>query len=145
MRRREFHRLVRQAFQELPSGVRNALENVDVLVEDWPSDDDLNVAGLATSTAEGPSLSRSPERGEGEAEGKEGRHHLFGLYTGVPLPDRAGGPPPLPDTITLFQRPIESACASREEVVREIRVTLLHEVGHYLGMSEEDLEHLGYG
>ena len=51
----------------------------------------------------------------------------------------------MPDTVTLFQRPIESVCASQEEVVREIRITLVHEVGHYLGMTEEDLDRLGYG
>ena len=118
--RREFRRLVLQALQELPSEVEHALENVAILVEDWPGDEDL------------------------ESTGTEGSYRLFGLYTGVPLPEREGRLSPLPDTITLFQRPIESACASREEMVREIRVTLLHEVGHYLGMGEDDLERLGY-
>ena len=116
----EFQRLVRQAFQELPVQFEHSLENVAILVEDWPTGDDLKEAGM------------------------EG-HDLFGLYTGVPLPEREGGLAPSPDTITLFQRPIESACGSREDVVREIRITLLHEVGHYLGMGEEDLEKLGYG
>ena len=119
--RREFHRLVFRSLQELPPRIRGALENVAVLVEDWPSVDDLEEAGLKK------------------------RRELFGLYTGVPLPDRAGGLPPLPDTITLFQRPIESVCASRDEVGYQLRVTLLHEVGHYLGMSEDDLDQLGYG
>ena len=118
---REFQRLVHQALQELPQRIQDVLENVAILVEDWPSGDDLEMAG------------------------EEDRHHLFGLYTGVPLPEREGGPPPLPDTISVFQHPIESACASHEDVIREVRVTLLHEVGHYLGMSEEDLDRLGYG
>ena len=64
---------------------------------------------------------------------------------GVPLSEREGGPPLLPDTITLFRRPIESGCMAREDVIREIKTTLRHEVGHYLGMSEEELERLGYG
>ena len=119
--RQEFHRLARQAVEELPSEVSRALENVAILVEDWPSDDDLKAAGI------------------------EDRHHLFGLYTGVPLLERGNWQPPLPDTITLFQRPIETGCGSHEQLIGEIRVTLLHEVGHYLGMSEEDLERRGYG
>jgi predicted Zn-dependent protease with MMP-like domain len=118
--RQEFHGLVRQAVHDLPPEIKRALENVAILVEDWPGRYDLEEAGL------------------------QGRHSLFGLYKGIPLPEREGGLPPLPDTITLFRRPIESACAYREEVAREIRVTLLHEVGHYLGMDEDDLERLGY-
>ena len=118
---REFNRAVENAMEELPTRIQDLLDNVAILVEDWPGHDDLDVA---------------------DAEGHEA---LFGLYTGVPLPEREGGPPPLPDTITLFKRPIESSCGTREELVHEIRVTLLHEVGHYLGMSEADLERLGYG
>ena len=119
----EFEELVQRGFQELPAKVRGVLENVAILVEDRPSIEDQEEAGV----------------------GYGGADQLFGLYTGVPLPEREGGLPPIPDTITLFQRPIESACSSRHEIVREIRVTLLHEVGHYLGMSEGDLERLGYG
>ena len=119
--KREFQRLVQWALEELPPQIDSALENVAILVEDWPTDDLL------------------------EGVGHDERHHLFGVYTGVPLPDREGGMPFLPDTITLFQRPIEFSCASREEVISEVRTTVLHEVGHYLGLSEEDLERLGYG
>ena len=118
---REFEELVRQALQELPPGIQNAMENLAILVEEWPSGEELEEAGLV-------------EPGE-----------LFGLYRGVPLPEREGLPPPLPDTITLYQGSIELACHSREQVVQELRVTLLHEVGHYLGMGEVDLEALGYG
>lgn len=118
---REFQRLVRQALEELPPQIDNALENVAILVEDWPSEDLL------------------------EGADPEEKHHLFGVYSGVSLLDREGGMPLLPDTITLFKRPIESACFSRMEIVREVRTTVLHEVGHYLGLSEEDLGRLGYG
>ena len=69
---------------------------------------------------------------------------LFGLYTGVPLPEREGGGPLLPDRIIIFRQPILRSCSTREEAVREIQTTLLHEVGHYLGMGEEDLHRLGY-
>ena len=119
----EFQELVERGFQKLPANVRDVLENMAILVEDWPRSEDQEAAGV----------------------GDEGAKQLFGLYTGVPLSEREGGLPPLPDTITLFQRPIESACSSRGEIVREIRITLLHEVGHYLGMNEEGLERLGYG
>ncbi len=118
--RHQFQLLVRQAVEELPPVIRDSLENVALLVEDWPGEEYLQEVG-----EEDPGL-------------------LFGLYTGVPLPDRYGGLPPLPDTITLFQRPIEQACATREEVVCEIRITVVHEVGHFLGMNEDDLHRLGY-
>jgi len=96
--RREFQRLVREALEGLPPAIHDALDNVAILVEDWPSSDDLEEAGI------------------------KDRGHLFGLYTGIPLPEREGGLPGLPDTIRLFQRPIESACASREELIQETRV-----------------------
>ena len=117
----EFEGLVLQALEELPSRIRSSIENVAILVEEWPSDEELEEAGL------------------------QGPGGLFGVYRGVPLPERQGLPPPLPDTITLYQGSIELACNSREQVVQELRVTLLHEVGHYLGMSEDDLDALGYG
>ena len=69
---------------------------------------------------------------------------LLGLYTGVSRLERGDDLPFLPDKITLFQRPIEKICGSRDEVVEEVRKTLLHEVGHYLGMDEEYLHRLGY-
>ena len=125
--RREFDRLVRQTFEELPRGIRNAMENVAILLEDRPSGDDL------------------PTGEDLEDAGSDGRYTLFGLYTGVPLAERGGALPTLPDTIILFQRPIESVCTSKQEVIRQIRITLLHELGHYLGMTEQDLERLGYG
>ena len=119
--RKEFRRLVRRSLEELPPQVESVLENVALLVEDWPGDEVLEHAGV------------------------ESRRELFGVYTGIPLPERDGGLPPLPDTIVLFQRPIEAVCTFHEDVVREITVTLRHEIGHYLGMSEADLDRLGYG
>ncbi|MFQ6030400.1 MAG: metallopeptidase family protein [Dehalococcoidia bacterium] len=117
--RSEFLRLARRAYQQLPPRVRQSLENVDVAVEEWPAPEDL--------------------------ESAEGSHTLLGLYVGVPLPERAGGAPILPDRIVLFRQPILQSCSTRSEVVREIRVTLWHEVGHYLGLDEADLHRLGYG
>ena len=117
--RREFVRLVRQAYKQVPPPVKHALRNVDIGVEEWPD-------------AEGLDL------GEDELT-------VFGLYTGVPLPEREGGEPVLPDRIVIYRQPILRSCSSRGEAVREIQVTLMHEIGHYLGMSEDDLQRLGYG
>ncbi len=115
----EFAKLVRQAYQHLPTRIQAALDNVDVSVEEWPSGEELEATG-------------------GEAT-------LFGLYIGVPLPEREGVGPALPDRIVIFSKPILESCSTPAEVVREIRVTLWHEVGHYLGLSEEDLHRIGYG
>ena len=117
--RQEFVRLVRRAYRQLPPTVIKALENVDVTVEDRP----------------GPAEQDLLEEGS----------TLFGLYYGVPLPEREGLGPALPDRITLYRQPIMESCATPDEVVREIRITLWHEVGHYLGMDEAALHRLGYG
>ena len=117
--RREFVRLVRQAYKQVPPPVQQALRNVDITVEEWPSQNELG-----------------PDWDGGD---------LFGLYTGVPLPEREGGEPLLPDRIVIYRQPILRHCSTRDEAVREIQTTLLHEVGHYLGMGEDDLHRLGYG
>ncbi|MFP3929276.1 MAG: metallopeptidase family protein, partial [Desulfobacteraceae bacterium] len=71
---------------------------------------------------------------------------LMGLYQGVSLAERSVTDPPLyPDTIFIFQRGVEEACRSLEEMEREIEVTVVHEIAHFLGMSEERLAELGYG
>ena len=119
MSRREFVRLVRQAYDQVPPPVKKALSNVDIAVEEWPDPSALDSA--------------------------DGRGTLLGLYVGVPLPERQGGEPELPDRIVIFRQPILRSCSTRREAEHEIHVTLLHEVGHCLGMGEEDLHRLGYG
>lgn len=70
---------------------------------------------------------------------------LFGLYTGIPLTERTSSyGMVLPDKITLYQRSIEEGCRTKEEVQAQIRTTLLHEIGHHFGLSEEELEQVGY-
>ncbi len=117
--RREFVQLVRRAYRQLPPAVIQSLHNVDVIVEEWPgpAEQDLLAAGGT----------------------------LYGLYHGIPLTDREGGGPALPDRITLYRQPIMQSCQTHAELVREIRITLWHEIGHYLGMDEDDLHRLGYG
>ena len=114
-----FERLVRQALEELPDEIRLRMDNVDVVVEDTPSRDQLVGSGLD----------------EGEC--------LLGLYEGIPLPDRYGYDMVLPDKITLFQRSIESICSSDQEVLREIQDTVVHEVAHHFGIGDEELGRLG--
>jgi predicted Zn-dependent protease with MMP-like domain len=117
--RREFVALVRQAYRRLPPNIQRALDNVDVSVEERPAPEELELL---------------------EEEGT-----LFGLYTGVPLTEREGMGPVLPDRIVIYRQPIMQSCSTAEEVIEEIRITLWHEVGHYLGISEANLHRLGYG
>ena len=102
--------------EQLPEEFARKLENIDVTIEDVP------------------------------ARQKAGsRMILLGLYQGVPLEKRshyyAGV---LPDKITLFQKNIEAVCRSRDEMIEQIKKTLLHEIGHYFGISDKRLRELGY-
>ena len=119
MTNREFVRHVRRAYSQLPAGVRGRLENVDIVVEEWPSEDEAELVGQYDT--------------------------LFGLYQGLPLTERDGIGPLLPDRIVIYRQPILRACETRADAIHEIRVTLWHEVGHYLGMDEAHLDRLGYG
>jgi predicted Zn-dependent protease with MMP-like domain len=69
---------------------------------------------------------------------------LFGLYEGVPLPERGDDAGALPDTITIYRRPLEDEFPNPQELQQEIRITVLHEIGHYFGLDEERLAELGY-
>ena len=119
MTNREFVRLVRQAYEDMPAHVVQALDNVGVVVEEWPGLD------------------------ERDLNSQDGA--LFGLYQGVPMTEREGGDPMLPDKIVIYRQPILRSCSTRTEAEYEIKTTLWHEIGHYLGMSEDDLHRLGYG
>jgi len=69
---------------------------------------------------------------------------LFGLYEGVPLPERGDEAGSLPDRIAIYRRPLEEEFADPRDLEREIRITVLHELGHYFGLDEDRLEELGY-
>lgn len=120
MERRRFLGLVRRALDELPEPYRDQLANVDVVVERRPRSHHLRDAGL----------------GPGET--------LFGLYEGIPLIDRTSdyGMVP-PDTITIFQEPLEREFRDTAELEEEVRRTVLHELAHHFGSSDEELERLG--
>lgn len=70
---------------------------------------------------------------------------LLGLYEGVPYPDRGFGAPLMPDRITLFRKPIEDAGRTPDGIRQVIRDTVLHEVGHFLGLSDDQLDEMGLG
>jgi predicted Zn-dependent protease with MMP-like domain len=72
--------------------------------------------------------------------------HLLGLYEGVPLTERDGWyAGVLPDTITIFRNPILRICETRDDVVDEVRVTVVHEVAHHFGIDDDELHDLGWG
>ncbi len=117
--REEFEALVEEALEQLPEEFAAALDNVAVMVEEEPSDDDLEGVGIDPD---------DPDRDE-----------LFGLYQGVPLPDRDSFYTALPDRVLIYRGPILRACRTRREVIREVRETVQHELGHYFGLEEHEL------
>lgn len=106
----------------LPRRFREQLHNVEFVVEERPSIELLR------------------------AEGLDPRHDtLYGIYQGVPLPDRSSlDPPLLPDKITIFAEPLQEDFSDPEELCQEIRLTVLHEIAHYFGMDEDEIDDLGY-
>jgi predicted Zn-dependent protease with MMP-like domain len=111
----EFEALVEQAIDGLPEEFAELLENVVVTVEDEPSEEDLEAVGM------------DPE------------DDLFGLYQGVPQNERDSFYTALPDRVVIFRGPILRACTSRREVIREVRDTVVHELGHHFGLDEDDM------
>lgn len=119
MNRAEFEAVVQTAVESLPPAFAERLENVAIVVRPEATAEDLDDAGL--------------ERDE----------ELFGLYVGVPLTDRAGYNLVLPDRILIFQGPHERHFEPGE-LVDQIQRTVVHEIAHYFGISDERLHELGY-
>ena len=69
---------------------------------------------------------------------------LFGLYHGIPLPERSSYQGALPDRISIYRLPLEDEFADPDELEREIRITVLHELAHYFGFDEDKIAELGY-
>jgi len=119
MTRDHFRQLVEEALREIPRRFRREMKNVAVVIEDEPS----------------PDLLEEMEVEPGDT--------LLGLYQGTPLPDRSWAfGNTLPDRISIYQRPIEEACEDDEEVRNCVAETVIHEFGHYFGMSEEEIEEI---
>jgi predicted Zn-dependent protease with MMP-like domain len=112
----EFESLVSQAIDRLPPEFGELLDNVVVMVADEPDPEELAAMGF------------DPEE------------ELLGLYQGIPLSDRethlSGA---LPDQVTLYRGPLLRYCRSRRELIHEIRDTLVHELGHHFGLSDEEM------
>jgi predicted Zn-dependent protease with MMP-like domain len=113
---------VARLVDRLPRQFREQLGNIEFVVEDRPSRELLLAEELDPET-----------------------DTIYGLYQGIPLPERSSlDPPLLPDKITIFAGPLLEDFPDLEELREEIRLTVLHEIAHYFGMDEEEIEDLGY-
>jgi predicted Zn-dependent protease with MMP-like domain len=118
---RKFRRILQQALDDLPKRFRDALDNIAIVVEEWPPDWLLDDLGIPPDDT------------------------LYGFFHGVPLPERSvSRTGDLPDRISIYRGPLEEDFPEPSELRRQIRITLLHEIGHYFGMDEEALSRLGY-
>ena len=109
-----------EALHALPQEFQERLDNIEVVVEDEPTLEQLADIGLKSGDS------------------------LLGLYNGVPLTERGTNYGlVLPDKITVFQRPIERACRSDAEIKAEVQMVVQHEIAHYFGFDDERLDELG--
>jgi len=118
----KFGELVEQALETVPEQFQQFLEEVPVEIRDRSTPSERKMAGVGPNGL------------------------LLGLYRGVARPDRSveqSGR--IPDVIYIFQEDIERVCHSEAGLIEQVRITVLHEIGHHFGMSEDDLEQLGYG
>jgi predicted Zn-dependent protease with MMP-like domain len=111
-----FEELVVGAVNDLPEPFRSHLDNVDIVIEDEPSDEQLE-----------------------ELDADE----LYGLYQGVPQTERGYYNLVLPDKISIFRGPITRACATADEVAEQVKQTVIHEIAHHFGISDDRLRELG--
>ena len=119
MTRNEFNRLVEEALDDIPPRFRVAMKNIAIVVEDAPSPELLAEMEIAPPDS------------------------LYGLYQGTPLTERSWGyGNTLPDRVTLFQQVIEDDSEDAEDAIVCIAETLIHEIGHYFGLSEEQIEEI---
>jgi predicted Zn-dependent protease with MMP-like domain len=117
-----FDRVIEQAIARIPEEIRRYLANVVFSVQPRPSPELLAEMGFPPDEV------------------------LFGYFSGIPLTERSIADPPLfPDTIYIFQEPLEDYCRNRQELIEEIEITVVHEIAHFVGFDEGQLEELGYG
>lgn len=122
MQRKKFLQLVVQAVSGLPAEFRELMENVDIVVEDWPSREQLELVEL------------------------DDRYELFGLYEGTPLTERNQYYNlVLPDKITIFQKPLEAQYTDDAELKLEIARTVKHEIAHFFGLDEDVMDEIEQG
>jgi predicted Zn-dependent protease with MMP-like domain len=115
-----FERLVAEALDSLPESIRDKLENVEVVLEDWPDRETMRRAGVRHRT------------------------QLLGFYHGVPQTRRTYHYGlVLPDKITIYRRPIELRCTTAEEVRETVHTVVRHEIGHHFGLDDDRLREIG--
>jgi len=118
----EFEELVDEALESIPPPFEPYLEGLAVDVEPMPDEETLEEMGI------------------------DDPRSLLGLYRGTPLTARSVEQSlRMPDSIVIYQRNIERMCRTRQQLVEQIRKTILHEVGHHFGMDEDELGEMGYG
>lgn len=118
-RHRRFHLMVQRVVDTLPPHIQRLLDSVAIVVQDEPDQAQLVDLDHREDT------------------------ELFGLYQGIPMIDRSSGYSILPDRITIFAGPLSRSFSSRIDLEDEIRITVLHELGHHLGFDEDGLDALG--
>jgi predicted Zn-dependent protease with MMP-like domain len=122
MTRRQFEALVERSLRRLPRPFKEKLENIAVVVEDWADDETLDEMGI------------------------EPPDTLYGLYRGVDLTHRDSTyGNVLPDTVTIYQGPIEEDCVDEDDMADLVRETVIHEIGHYFGLDDETMEQIEEG
>ena len=120
---KEFEDLVAEALDSLPEEFLEQMENWQVSAEEWPSVHDLRDLGIPTNN----------------------RRSILGLYRGVPATERTSRYMNLPDCIIIYKGPIEAYVGQNKEAIRkQVRRTIIHEIGHYWGLSERRLRELGW-
>ena len=121
MCRRAFEKLVEKALERLPGEFRQALDNLAIVIEDWPDPEIVE------------EITGDPEE------------VIYGLFSGTPLPERrfedSGDLPPV---IALYQGPLEEDFPDRGELAREVEITLVHEMAHFMGFDEDTVRKFGY-
>jgi predicted Zn-dependent protease with MMP-like domain len=116
-----FERLVDRALVSIPSPFRESLAEVAIVIDDWPSDDQLVDNDL------------DPE------------DVLYGLYEGVPRTEWAADSAVVANRITLFRIPLEDDFPDPRDLAEEVRITVIHELAHHLGIDDDRLDELGIG
>ena len=117
MTEEEFESLVVDAINDLPERFLSRFDNLDILVQNEPDPDFL--------------------------EGMEGSVSLYGLYEGISLVEREQYGNVLPDRITIFKGPLERDFPGAAQLSEQVRITVLHEIAHHFGISDDRLEELG--
>lgn len=113
----EFEKIVEETIESLPERIREKIDNVVFIIQDYPDEKELRIT-------------------------RSQKYNLLGLYVGIPLTKRGtsyGMYPATPDRIFIFKTNIERICRTEKELRKKIREVVLHEIGHYLGMSEDEV------